>query len=661
MFLVLLAVILPIAQPGLSSSSNSAEMLTTAAGIVSESLGELVLTGVCPGRPVEYVIITNKGPATSLLNMSIEDGEGKVRITEDIVLDRYSSLGITMNKTIFNDLWPDVKCLQKGDDSLTWSGRFILADDGDDVRLQRSETLLDKVIYGDMESGGEGWTGPPIGNVPKAHALVRTGGDSDTSSDWSVEPPGRSSFPALRSEAIVEPFSAPENALERILRELALASRTVNISLYELSDPLIVDGLTACAHRGVSVNVLIEGQPVGGISDPSLNASATLIAHGVNVQQLRSNDSYKRYDYLHSKYMVVDSRRVLVTSENWGHGLHGNRGWGVVMDGREVGRYYNTVFENDILGKFDIVPAPTGGSVLSTGTAVTKECSDLERYRCAVTALVAPDNAGEWLKRAIDNATDAILVEQLSVDEDWLEGPTLVGSLISAASRGVKVCLLMDSSWGGRDNPAVAMELNRIATIFGLDLEARMISPYHGLSVMHNKGLIIDDQVVVSSLNWGDTSMYQNREVGTAISSPEVATYFRSLFWQDWALDPILPTIALPWTYRQVTAGDPILLDATACTDNAPGLSIEWDVGGDGSCEGNGTTWAVRLPPGNHTIVLTVTDLGNNSRTAICWVEVMPHAPVIGLVPSFPVLSIPLVAVMLMIGWKTIIGRKGYR
>jgi phosphatidylserine/phosphatidylglycerophosphate/cardiolipin synthase-like enzyme len=212
---------------------------------------------------------------------------------------------------------------------------------------------------------------------------------------------------------------------------------------------------------------------------------------------------------------------------------------------------------------------------------------DLERHRCEVTALLAPDNAHAWLASAIENATGTILVEQLSVDEDWLDGPTLVGSLISAASRGVTVRLLMDSSWGGRDNPTVAKELNRQAQALGLDLEAKVISPYHGLSVMHNKGVIIDDLVIISSLNWGDTSLYQNREVGAAISSPEVTSFFRSLFWQDWALDPIPPTIDLPWTYLRVEAGVPVLLDGGSCTDNAPGLHLEWDVGGDGSFEGN--------------------------------------------------------------------------
>jgi hypothetical protein len=69
----------------------------------------------------------------------------------------------------------------------------------------------------------------------------------------------------------------------------------------------------------------------------------------------------------------------------------------------------------------------------------------------------------------------------------------------------------------------------------------------------------------------------------------------------------------------------------------------------------------VRLPEGNHTIVLTARDLGNNSVKTTIWVEVMPDDRGAGTGPSFPVLSVPLLAIVLLIGWKTIIGRKGYR
>jgi hypothetical protein len=63
------------------------------------------------------------------------------------------------------------------------------------VWLSVRNTTVDLVLYGDAEHSGPGWSGPALGPIPRAHSMVRIGGDSDTSGDWSIEPPGRSSLP----------------------------------------------------------------------------------------------------------------------------------------------------------------------------------------------------------------------------------------------------------------------------------------------------------------------------------------------------------------------------------------------------------------------------------------------------------------------------------
>ena len=52
--------------------------------------------------------------------------------------------------------------------------------------------------------------------------------------------------------------------------------------------------------------------------------------------------------------------------------------------------------------------------------------------------------------------------------------------------------------------------------------------------VLHNKGLVADDAVVVGSLNGNLHSRAQNREVVLILESPEAARYFGALFDDDW-------------------------------------------------------------------------------------------------------------------------------
>jgi cardiolipin synthase A/B len=658
--LVLLVLVLPTIQPGpLSSPGTGASfgpLVEDLSSAQTASTARLLLTEICPGRPTDYVIITNEGEDISVQGLMISDGEGNITVLSDIMLSHGDSLALASDRAAFRTLHPEIVCLVKGEANLSWGGRFTLADAGDEVMLFSADgSVLDVVIYGSSPYQGLGWVGPGAGTVFKAHALVRSGPDTDGASDWSVEPPGRSDFPIGVFDAIVEPFSVPENAAERLLRELDLASRVVNCSVYEISDPSIVNALAQCSRRGLEVNVLIEGQPVGGLSNASLTAIATLQAANVKVRETCSMDSYKRYDFLHAKYLVLDARRVVVMSENWGTGLNNNRGWGACMDGAGIACYFDRVFEADFSGPLDVKVPVVSVPTLAPIEQGTTDLDDLVRYRCQVTTLLSPDYAGGALHELILNARGTVLVEQLSVDKNWVSGPGLVADLVSAAARGVKVRLLLDNSWGGVDNGIVVNALNKLAEKNGLDLEARLISDYHRLSVMHNKGLIVDDRTVISSINWGDSAVNENREAGVIITSPSVADHFADLFWQDWSIDPIPPQALLPWTYLQLHSGEPVFLDGRCSTDNGGVLSFEWDINGDGLPENTSASWGVGLPDGNNTILLTVRDRGNNTANATCWVEILPvvakdNDPLILAALAVPVL-VPVVIIM----WKKII------
>ncbi|MBI0583175.1 MAG: lamin tail domain-containing protein [Methanomassiliicoccus sp.] len=651
--LVLLVLVLPTAQPG-PSSPLGADMGYEAISYIGG--GSFLLSEVCPGRPGEYVLLTNQGSESSLLGWSLTDGEGTLTVQANVTVARGGHIAFVTNATSFAAVRPEVAFMERGNAALSWSGRYQLADGGDEVLLCSPDgTVVDALAYGASTYSGPGWSGGPTASVTKGHAAVRGGADTDTSADWSIEPPGRSKFAALSFQAVVEPFSAPENAAARIVRELTLATLTVRCSVYEISDPEVAEQLAKCARRGIEVSVLVEGQPVGGMSERSKDAIATMRFSGVDVRELCSNDSYKRYDYLHSKYMVVDGRRVTIMSENWGGGLSSNRGWGVTLDSMEAGQYFGNVFDNDFGGPLDVRRPKAEGRVMDP-IGATPAGGEVARYRCEVSTLLSPDHSAVSLKDLIDRARDTVLVQQMSVDGDWLSEPSLLGSLISAAERGVTVRVLLDSSWGGKDNGMVIDGLNRNARADGLDLEARMISPHHGLSVMHNKGLVVDDRTVISSINWGDGALYQNREVGAAVVSDQVSAYFSALFWEDWSEDPVPPQARLPWTYLRVQEGEPVLLDAGGSSDNAPPFTVEWDIDEDGIADNTSLSWTVRLPVGNNSILLTVRDRGNNSATAMCWVEVIPRGSP-GFEWTAPLLSLPILFAAIVTVWKRIIDR----
>ena len=61
---------------------------------------------------------------------------------------------------------------------------------------------------------------------------------------------------------------------------------------------------------------------------------------------------------------------------------------------------------------------------------------------------------------------------------------------------------------------------------------------------LHNKGAIVDgESVLISSINWGDSAMVRNREMGLIITSAEVAEPYIQSWYADWnRLDNVTDT-----------------------------------------------------------------------------------------------------------------------
>jgi hypothetical protein len=149
--------------------------------------------------------------------------------------------------------------------------------------------------------------------------------------------------------------------------------------------------------------------------------------------------------------------------------------------------------------------------------------------------------------------------------------------------------------------------------------------------------------VVISSINLVQNAFEKNREVGLIIRSPDLADWYAVSFWEDWMVDPIPPSIHLPWVVCNLSKGEPAFLDASACWDNSAIASIEWDLDDDGTIDQTGARCLIEPPPGAHKVRLTLTDDHNNTASTVLVVNVAGGEG--GGIPSWSYFaSIPLVA-----------------
>lgn len=423
--------------------------------------------------------------------------------------------------------------------------------------------------------------------------------DTDSAADWDsgnsekalgqepthrVEMPGQTHFRTRRLRKVrarVTATSAPDNNFRALQEALMSARREIRISVYQLTQGAIADILLRKLGEGVRVKLWLEGAPVGGIPDQERYLVDQLRRAGAEVHFLVSDASHRiraRYRFDHSKYTLIDDRRVIIGTENYGrtgvpvHPSHGNRGWMVHIEEPGFFAQMDALWRADYQpGRFrDVVsidaspddpyglpyrdPAFRPDDTLQRGLypkpvapMVVDDLMDLELVLSPDTSL----NENTAIIGMIQRARRELYIQQNSVRRRWGRKRDTVDktpdlpleAVIAAARRGVRVRVLLDGTWyniqgdDDRDNDDTARALNELARREGLDLSAKVINlETTHLEKIHAKGVIADRQeVFVGSINWSENSFKGNREVGVIVGHPKVAGYYAALFERDWA------------------------------------------------------------------------------------------------------------------------------
>lgn len=347
------------------------------------------------------------------------------------------------------------------------------------------------------------------------------------------------------------PALAPQGSYAVMREVLRGAERSVRGSVYLLTSASIARDLADALDRGVQVELLVDGSPVGGVPEEEARILEGLVERGAEVHVLRSGEGFRRrYDALHAKTLVVDGEVVVVGSENWATsshppgGVRGNRGWVLAVEDRRLARAVERVLRLDgNASRPDVHPVQGvgGGSLPPRPLARAPPSVEPVALRNAsVRVVVAPDTALPAVMELLEGAERSVAVELLSLDASWRGGwGPLVTGLVDAAHRGVHVRVLLDGTYTdpatGAPRNAPARDLLRdVARRGDLPLEARILEGDAFLKV-HSKGLVVDgERVLVGSMNWGPAGFLRNREMGLVVEDPHVAGVYQRSFDALW-------------------------------------------------------------------------------------------------------------------------------
>ena len=513
------------------------------------SAGAYAIAEVCPdtwlsGDPDEFFVLSAEGP---LDGVSVTDGEGTVSFPPGargegrVVVARNGTAYRLVHGTL-----PDFEVLDVSPaPGMVRTRDLRLGNDHDELVLLVHGTVVDRVAWpGDLR--------PRQGQVH-----YRENGRWDP----RVLMIGQSRFgPLTVLNVSGTAFAAPDCSSAVLADLVASAQRSILLNAYELTDPVLGEALVAARARGVAVSVLVEGGPVGGIPSGEWAVLARLLDAGIPVHRIESGETaHARYRFNHAKYLVVDDRWTMVTTENWKPaafppaGRQGNRGWGVVLDDPRLAAYFREVFAAD-LGGGDVGPIATlrpGAVETPSGQSFSPRFTPSPFRDATVTTVLAPDTADQ-VTALVASARESVLIEQAYItNESGTRLQRYLDAAVDASRRGVRVRVLLDSAWFNTeeeaDNDEQVALINRIAAAEGLPLEARLVDlRARGLVKVHTKGVVVDGRrVLISSINWNEGSPSFNREAGVIVDDPATGAYFSAVFDADWGDGPDLSDCAV--------------------------------------------------------------------------------------------------------------------
>ena len=523
---------------------------------------------------MEFFELTNIGTESAILNgwkvkRIASDGSSFESDITNLQLDASSSVKLS-NDVAALELFEEGNIIDMG---VAMENPIFLLDSGMALQLiHPTGVIADTIVYKNGPVDSEGWSGvslsEPVSGIDNL-ILYRGDGcglmtDTNQSVDWHQRwgRLGASDFcsdSSFDDATSITPLIAPEHGLMDILNWIGDAQTSLHVHMYIIQSSELTQSLIDAQSRGVDVTVVLnEPEDWWNYNDKvAQEAYAYALKEGGISVHWFGGSGDDPYLYLHSKVAVRDDASVWIGSGNWKpsslpyDGDRGNRDWGILVDSVELAMNVraNMAFdENSMYVQPVSSTSPTNSYVIPDAQVIDQTTADAFTGTFSGQLLTCPDDCVEGLTEMIQSAESEILLSLQYLDLDWKWGwgeNPLISALQQAASDGVSIRLIINGAYLDEDIQDVVDRINNDWNITnGWDASAIIMSEDDDVMKLHNKGAIVDgESVLISSINWGDSAMVRNREMGLIITSTEVAAPFVASWYADWnRLDNVTDT-----------------------------------------------------------------------------------------------------------------------
>ena len=320
--------------------------------------------------------------------------------------------------------------------------------------------------------------------VPVVAGLIAAGAVATTT-------PAAQAAPAASYTLITE----PDQSYTPVYNFIGTATKTLDMTMYELVDTTAEQDLVAAAKKGVTVRVILDQNLEKSSNTTAFNY---LNANGVSTVWAKSGRT------THQKTITVDGTTSLI------------------MTGNLTSKYYSTTRDFGVIdtNSLDVNAIEKVFNADYANTAITPTDGD--------NLVWSPTDSQTQLLALINGAT-----KSLNVENEEMGDAAITSALENAAKKGVDVTITMTNSG------------NDYATEFdALTSAGAHVSTYTGETpiYIHAKAIVADGGTAyVGSENFSNASLNENRELGMITTNSSIVSSVNSTLTKDF-------TGATPWS-----------------------------------------------------------------------------------------------------------------
>lgn len=296
------------------------------------------------------------------------------------------------------------------------------------------------------------------------------------------------------------------------LKAISEAEKSLHLAVYKLSDPEIIKALEKAAKRNVQIKIIYE--PNIYKHSAQSEQSSTGVESLKNLPTVSLHTHSKDYAQVHHKLIIIDEKKALISTINFD-----KESFDGIKDSSPPCRDFSLEIKSD--------DNPELLNELVIGFEADLKDQTFNGIHPAL--IWGPQGQREKIIKLIEAATESIDLYQQDIQDK-----KIVGSLISALDRGIKIRLIMmpfpfDSEKKKDNNiPNQNLLINNKAQVGLVDKH-----------YIHAKAMLIDGSKANKKLYIGSTNFYaasldKNRELGLVTTDRNAIENFSRVFSEDW-------------------------------------------------------------------------------------------------------------------------------